>query len=75
MLNKLADKLDVTGSVAFVDGDNLICITWSESGDEDGYMIDVYNVWEVTENNTPVDGGLCTGSALDAVAFFTSDEK
>ena len=46
-----------------------------------GYMVDVYAIKDEgllpTEADTklmrPIDGGLCTGSALDAIEFFDTE--
>jgi len=73
-----AQILEQQGEVTFYDGD-LYEIYESSNG---GYMVDVYEVSEVgllvgvpeSKVLTEVDGGLCTGSALDAVEFFMIDD-
>ena len=63
-INQFAAELEDTLEIQFVHNNQEIDIFWSHSND--AWMIDVLD----TQSGTPVDGGLCTGSAKDAVEFF-----
>ena len=67
---KLAGDLNKNGSVLFKDENDIIYDIWTAS--EEGYHIDTYCDGE------GVDGGLCTGNAVDAITFLMGvdhDEK
>ena len=59
-------ELELTGSCAILHNGYLYII--KESDMEEGYMVDKYDPYDLEEG--PFDGGLCTGSAQDAVEFL-----
>lgn len=61
-----AEILKLSGEVAVKDGDRIIEISLSISNI--GWYITVYE--DDGEGYVECDGGICTGSALDAVQFF-----
>ena len=72
-----AKILELQGFVSFYDGD---LYEINETGG--GYMVDVYEISDegllMDEVDArlmrPVDGGLCTGSAMDAIEFMMEVE-
>jgi len=60
---KLARELNKNGSVLFKDDNDIIFEIWE--GSEEGYhLVNTYCDGE------GVDGGLCTGNAVDAITFL-----
>ncbi len=43
----------------------------SSSADNDGYMLGIYDQ-EPTDDVEPIDGGLCTGTIIDAIEMVMS---
>ena len=77
LIQLYANTLEASGSVTFYNGD-----FYEIYVSEGGYMVDVF---EVTEDNIlqsepeskimrPVDGGFCTGTAIDAITFMIMGE-
>ena len=72
-----AKILELQGFVSFYDGD---LYEINETGG--GYMVDVYEISDEgllmddvdARLMRPVDGGLCTGSAMDAIEFMMEVE-
>ena len=65
---KLAEVLNREGEVIFMDGDCMLHVFESEANE--GYMVLVLD-----EDGYEIDGGLCTGNAVDAVEFMASIEE
>ena len=65
-MRKYVDELKNNGQVAFIHHKVLYVIY--ESIVEEGYMIDMYDPFNLSDD--VIDGGLCTGSAEDAVEFM-----
>ena len=61
-----AKELEEKGQVAIVFNDYIYII--HDAVMEDGYMVNKYDPSDVESG--PMDGGLCTGSAQDAVEFL-----
>ena len=68
IINKLAKKLKTTGRIESVDKGILFMI-WDA---EDGWMLNKFklNLFIDGDRLESFDGGLCTGSAKDAVEFM-----
>ncbi len=72
-----AQILEQRGFVTFYDGD-----LYEIHESDGGYMVDVYEISDegllIDEVDArlmrPVDGGLCTGSAMDAIEFMMEVE-
>lgn len=64
-VKKLAKELKKEYRVAFIAHEQLYVMWWSDT--QDGWYIEVYNPFDLEE---PIDGGLCTGSAKDAIEFM-----
>lgn len=67
-VNALSLELKKSGSVSFEHDGLSYCIT--ESCQEDGYSVDVFNSGDDIDVDEPIDGGLCTGSEKDAIEFM-----
>ena len=65
MYEKEIRELEETGSCAILANGYLYVIR--ESDMEEGYMVDKYDPYDLED---PFDGGLCTGTAKDAVEFL-----
>ncbi len=53
-----------------------IAITISYSDSNGGYMYDIYkNAQAIEDNDDSIDGGLCTGSMLDAIDMAAGQAK
>ncbi len=63
---KYEKELEEKGQVAILKDNYLYII--HDAIMEEGWMIDKYDVFDLEEGI--IDGGLCTGSALDAVRFL-----
>ena len=63
-IEKLAEELETMWEVSFTSHNLHYNIYWSEGSD--GWMVDVFEL----KGDEPIDGGLCTGSAKDAVEFM-----
>ena len=67
MYEKEIEELEEERRTAVViDGEYLYVIY--ESIQEEGYMVDKYDIHD--DLSEPMDGGLCTGSAKDALEFM-----
>lgn len=65
-IKKLAKELRSTDSCAFMSKGMLYVINYSP--DNDGFMVDRHDPYDLSDD--PEDGGLCTGSAKDAIEFM-----
>ncbi len=77
-LYELTRKLETEGSVEFIHN-GLLFLIW-ESESEAGYVVDVFDPYILYESYNdevpePLDGGLCTGSARDAIEFMLDTKK
>ncbi len=69
-----ANTLDKLGVVIFYDDDGFFYEIFES--DNGGYMVEVYDMSDdEVRTLTYVDGGLCTGSAFDAVGFMLEGDK
>ncbi len=66
-IEKHAQILEEKGQVAFILNNILYVI--HDAIVEDGYMVNLHDPFDLDEGQ-PYDGGLCTGSARDAVEFL-----
>ena len=66
-MNELAMELETKGRIAILSKDRDYLYVIYESVMEEGYMVDKY---DVDDMNEPMDGGLCTGTAEDALNFM-----
>ena len=66
MHEKEARELEETGSCAILQGGYLYVIT--DAVMEEGYMVNKYDPYNLEDG--PFDGGMCTGTAQDAVEFL-----
>ena len=64
---KLAETLQKDGRVAFMVGTTRLIVI-EEAQMEEGWWTDIIDPYELADG--AYDGGLCTGSALDAVEFL-----
>ena len=61
-----AEKLEKDGQVAILENGYLYVIY--DAVIDEGYMVDKYDPFDLDEGI--IDGGLCTGTAKDAVEFL-----
>ena len=61
-----AQELEDDGQVAIFYNKYLYVIHWSDMND--GWYVDKFDPFDLEDG--PIDGGLCTGSAQDAVEFL-----
>ena len=74
-LKELTEQLELTGSIVFIDKDFIYDIFISSN--EYRYEINQYNLTDILYLDQvldmtikPFDGGICTGSAKDAIEFM-----
>ena len=67
-MENLAQKLEDDGRIAILSEDRNYLYVIYESIMEEGYMVDKYDVDDLDDG--PMDGGLCTGTAEDALEFM-----
>lgn len=70
-IKRLAKELETTGSCAFMDKGMLFVIQYTDSCCG-GFMVDRYDPYDLDD---PEDGGMCTGSAKNAVEFMLVEDR
>jgi len=69
-ITKLVQQLEANERIVYLDGAQVVTI---EAGiSNEGWNVNAYDLSEVLEmlmDLEPIDGGLCTGSARDAIQF------
>ena len=69
-----ASTLETVGVVTFYDDDGFFYEIFES--DNGGYMVEVFEVLEdEVKTMVEVDGGLCNGSAFDAIGFLINEEE
>ena len=68
LIERYVKKLEEDHSVVFLHNEMVYVIQWSDSNE--GWYIEIFDPYLLGMDLDSKDGGLCTGSAQDAVEFL-----